>query len=150
MSMQVNRTGYVDIIEGDIDFIKRNIPKELLCHPCVEHIVHVLTASIDLLYPTENPNDLENFSILDYIRTEDKRAYREYVSLTPWLKWLSEMYGWSYAQLQEKFNREVNERREEVSCSRGSGIFLTREEFKILPKRMGSYISHIKFKHKED
>lgn len=150
MSMQVNRTGYVDIIEGDIDFIKRNIPKELLGNPCVEHIVHVLTASIDLLYPTEVPNDMDNFSILDYIRTHDKRAYKEYVSLTPHLKWLSERYGWSYGQLQEKFNREVDERREEVSCSRGSGIFLTREEFKILPKRMGSYISHIRFKQKED
>ncbi len=150
MSMQVDRTGYVDIIEGDIDFIKRNIPKELLGHPCVGHIVQVLTASIDLLYQTEVPNDMENFSILDYIRTHDKRAYKEYVSLTPHLKWLSERHGWSYVQLQEKFNREVDERREEVSCSRDSGIFLTRDEFKILPKRMGSYISHIKFKHKKD
>ena len=52
----LTKHGYTQVIEEDIDFIKRNIPENLKGHPCVEHIANVLTESIKWLYPDRNPN----------------------------------------------------------------------------------------------
>ena len=52
----LTKHGYTQVIEEDIDFVKRNIPENLNGHPCVKHIEDVLKKSIELLYPEDNPN----------------------------------------------------------------------------------------------
>lgn len=50
---KLNRYGYTQVIEDDIDFLKRNLPENLFnCLTC-SHIINVLRASIDLLYDNE-------------------------------------------------------------------------------------------------
>lgn len=48
---KLNKYGYTQVIEDEIDFLKRNISKEVKRHPYVKHIELVLRESIDLLYP---------------------------------------------------------------------------------------------------
>lgn len=53
MSITLNRDGYKQVIEDDIDFLNRHFPKELQNHPSYFHITSVLEHSIEYLYGKE-------------------------------------------------------------------------------------------------
>jgi hypothetical protein len=47
----LNKHGYSQVIEDDIDFLDRHIPEGLKGHPLFHHVKLVLQKSIELLYP---------------------------------------------------------------------------------------------------
>lgn len=78
----LNKYGYTQVIEEDIDFVKRNIPENLKGHPCVKHIEDVLKKSIELLYPDDNPNSttmsgyVARDKFQDFLSLFTKKPYR--------------------------------------------------------------------------
>ena len=51
---KLDKKGYLELIEGDIDFLKRNLPENLFRCIYTGHIIDVLKASVNLFYPENN------------------------------------------------------------------------------------------------
>ena len=50
---KLDKKAYLELIEGDIDFLKRNLPENLFGCIYTGHIIDVLKESVDLLYPED-------------------------------------------------------------------------------------------------
>lgn len=48
---KLDKKAYLKLIEGDIDFLKRNLPENLFRCIYTSHIIDVLKESVNLLYP---------------------------------------------------------------------------------------------------
>ena len=85
---------------------------------------------------------LEQFKIVDYCLENHWEYELRSVDLATAFKALHDSYGWKYAEIHEKFKREIDAR-EDVYIVRTSDIFLRGAERKQYPIYNNQWYSHM-------
>lgn len=85
---------------------------------------------------------LEQFKIVDYCLENHWEYELRSVDLAPAFKALHDSYGWKYAEIHEKFKREIDTR-EDVYIVRTSDIFVRGAERKQYPIYNNQWFSHM-------
>ena len=85
----LTKHGYTQVIEEDIDFVKRNIPENLKGHPCVEHIELVLKESIKLLYP-------DSLTMSGYVARDKSQGFLSLFTKKPYRSDEQSLGIWKY------------------------------------------------------